>query len=318
MPIQTGKFSNFVDGQAKMVEIAMANLDKAAVYPQYVQVGSTSKITERETDVENMNTLQRWPENTAMPEMEFHEGFPKAMSQEQWGGIIEITKPMWKFQQKNLVGRLSDHLVNAAYKSKEIIATAYLEYGDVAAASVPTVQGIPLIDNLGGDGQELFDTAHGWKSTGSYTYPNKSASLDDLTETAIFTVWSRLARWTDNTGQPLNVQPTGVIVPPELARKAEIVLMSKLDPTTGNNAVNTAAKFLGSKKVIVNPWLSDTTDWYVTTNAKEGKIKMLFAWQNDVKRGWDGNPRKQCYYISLDYSVAHGANRLLSLYKVTA
>ncbi|MEN6532958.1 MAG: hypothetical protein ABFD89_04805 [Bryobacteraceae bacterium] len=318
MTIQIGKFSNFVEGIAKKVEIGARNAMKEAIYPQFTTVGSSKKLTEREQDIENMGDIPRWMENTPLSEMEFFEGFAKAHSQEQWGGIVLITKPMVEFQQNDLVDRLARQLKVSATAAKELMMHAYLEYGDEAVASVPSVGGTPLIDPLGGDGLALFHTAHIWKSTSSYTYPNKSASLDSISETSINTIHTRLGRITDNAGRPLNIGIKRLIVPVELQMVAEQTLLSQYDPLTANNAINTAPRRISNKAPLVSKWLSSATDWYAQTDAMDGDLRMWFGWQDAVKRGDNPDPKMQGYFISLDFSVSHGANRLLSLYKVTA
>ena len=166
MALTSGQFRNYMDNcGAELTEIN-EDLDKNSYYRQYMDVGSATRQVERDNTIENMTAVTRFQEGSARGELDFNEGFPQSYMQAQWGGMVEITKVIKKFEMLGLLARLNGQLVRAMAKSKEIIGASFLEYGDVAIASVPNVGGEPIIKSIGGDGNELFDTAHIFKSGG--------------------------------------------------------------------------------------------------------------------------------------------------------
>ena len=67
-------------------------------------------------------------------------------------------------------------------------------------------------------------------------------------------------------------------------------------------------------RIIVNRWLAGTTQWYGMSDAKDGDLCFYFAWEDEVHKSRD--EKTQGDYVSVDFSMAHGAVQLLSLYKV--
>jgi len=314
MALTSGQFRNYMDNcGAELTEIN-EDLDKNSYYRQFMDVGSATRQVERDNTIENMSAVTRFQEGSARGELDFNEGYPQSYMQAQWGGMVEITKVIKKFEMLGLLARLNGQLVRAMAKSKEVIGASFLEYGDVAIASVPLVGGEPIIKSIGGDGTELFGTAHTFKSGGP-TWSNKSASLLDLTETAIDTTYKDIMRWQDNTGAPLDVQMVGLIFPPEFRAKAHKVLNSLKEPATSNNAEN-AARVQIRNQTLELKWLSSTTDWYVQTDATTGGLQWLEGWGDEIDTH-AVHPRTGNECVTADYSAAYGANSLHSLYKVT-
>jgi len=311
--IYNGNFGTFLEGIAEHLDTGLANRQKQAIYTQYMDIKDTSRIVERDVDFEGMAALQDHVEGSPVGELDAKEGFPQAYTQHQFAGLIDITKPMEHFSQVDLVEKLVQKLMDAAYKAKEIIGTDYLEFGDSAIASVPLVNGRPIINSIQGNGVTIFNATQTWKSGGP-TYATKSAAADSLSETAIDTAWTNVRRWVDDKGAPLDVKLTALIIPPDLFSEANKTMFSELEPDTANNAINVAPKQL-RKRIIENQWLSSATQWYLMTDAKEGSLSWFKGWDDQVETA-KPNIRTGNRCISVEFSCATGVNRNLKLYKV--
>lgn len=314
MPALSGKYNYSFDGMANIVEAGLRNRDQKKRWALFVQEMSTSKIIEREQNIENAGYAARWPEGANRPELDFSEGYSTAFTQHQWAGRIGITKVIEKFDQKGLKNRLVNQLLDSPTLTMEFIMACYLDYGDSTA---PVIGGIPLVNTYGGDGLTIFSTAHTWRSNPNVTWANKSASADSLTEDALQTAYSVIRRNRDNAGIPLNYNFTGLIIPPELVQAATRVMESRLQPDTANNAVNTASKFITSTGYLEHPWLSSTTAWYLKTDARDGGLRCYWGWKPE-KTISAPEPGTGNVYISVDWSFASGpsAGGVFDLYKV--
>ena len=209
----------------------------------------------------------------------------------------------------------SEMCIRDRYKSREIIATAYLENGDTALASVPIVAGKPIIQSVGGDNVTLFNASHAWKSAG-HTYRNIASTFVDLTETGINTQYVHIRRWTDSSNFPLDVNLSGIIFPPDQHSDAMKAMKSRLEHQTANNAINVASLQVKGDMLMENNLLTSTTDWYIKTDAKDAELYWFSGWDDEVKTR-QYNPRTGNECTTIDYSAAHGGCRVLSLFKVT-
>lgn len=119
------------------------------------------------------------------------------------------------------------------------------------------------------DGQNYFADAHVKKP--GITYDNLlSGALSLATYQA-----ARVAMWrfpSDfGASRPLGINPTHLIVPPELEVTAKEIVNNSLLPSSGFNTQN---QLMGTSIVIVEPRLTDTNDWYLISN--DGPVKPFF------------------------------------------
>ncbi|MBM4179832.1 MAG: hypothetical protein FJ211_10970 [Ignavibacteria bacterium] len=121
----------------------------------------------------------------------------------------------------------------------------------------------------GGDGVELFSTAHPLVSGG--TNSNEPATPADLSETSLEAAVIQIAAWTDERGLLIAAKPVKLIVPPSLMFVATRILETELRVGTADNDIN-ALKSNGSIPggYSVNHYLTDTDAWFLTTDVPNG------------------------------------------------
>jgi hypothetical protein len=121
----------------------------------------------------------------------------------------------------------------------------------------------------GGDGVELFSTAHPLVSGGVNS--NEPGTPADLNETSLEAAVIQIAAWTDERGLLIAAKPRKLIVPPALMFVATRLLDTELRVGTADNDIN-ALKNNGSipEGYTVNHFLTDTNGWYLTTDVPNG------------------------------------------------
>ena len=121
----------------------------------------------------------------------------------------------------------------------------------------------------GGDGVELFSTAHPLVSGG--TNSNEPATAADLNETSLEAAVIQIAAWTDERGLLIAAKPRKLIIPPNLMFVATRLLDTDLRVGTADNDLN-AIKTNGAipEGYAVNHYLTDTDAWFLTTDIPNG------------------------------------------------
>lgn len=307
--IHTGQLANYVEGLADITRHGLANLSKETMLDTLFDVRTTNKKTVREQDIENTTSAGMVPEGGLLPELSFAEGYPQAYTVNQYGAVMGITELMRMTDQREIIADMNEQLMLAVRDVTETLVADYLDYGDVTTG-IPQLGGQAAVRTVGNDGLSLFNAAHKYASNSGYTYRNKSASADSPSETSIDTAYRVLRRWQDNAGRPLNVNMVKLLGPPELETAFIKALESRLEPTSANNAVNTAPKLMKGSYQIWNR-LSSTTRWYVETDAK-GDTNFKWFWLKkptlEVLEKIDTTKNK---YFCVNMWAAHGGSRVL-------
>jgi hypothetical protein len=110
--------------------------------------------------------------------------------------------------------------------------------------------------HLMADGKELFHADHG----------NVSAAALTLTLKNLSAAKTAMRKQTGIKGSALNIQPSFLIVPPELEFDAKQLIASTVDPTKNNAAVNPLA---GSLTIIVDSNIADGKTWFLAANPNQ-------------------------------------------------
>jgi len=141
-------------------------------------------------------------------------------------------------------------------------------------ANTKEVKGANVLNNAysssytGGDGVSLVNTAH--PLAGGGTDANRATTMADLNETSLEAALVDIATFTDDRGLQISVQPTQIVVPPQLVFIADRILNSPQRSGTADNDIN-AIKNTGVLPggYSVNHYLSDTDAWFVLTSVTD-------------------------------------------------
>ena len=156
----------------------------------------------------------------------------------------------------SLSSRYTKALARAMAYTKQVKAAATLNNGFNSSFA-------------GGDGVELFSTAHPLVSGG--TNSNEPATAADLNETSLEASVIQIAAWTDERGLLIAAQPRKLIIPPALMFVATRLLETEGRVGTADNDLN-ALRNNGSipEGYAVNHYLTDTNAWFLTTDVPNG------------------------------------------------
>jgi len=124
-----------------------------------------------------------------------------------------------------------------------------------------------------GDGVPLLSTAH--PLVNGSTNSNRPTTGVDLNETSLEAAVIAIAAWTDERGLLLAAKPRKLILPPALTFVATRLLETTQRVGTADNDIN-ALKSNGSipEGYTINHWLTDTNQWFLTTDVPNG-LKMF-------------------------------------------
>lgn len=163
------------------------------------------------------------------------------------------------------------------------------------------------------DAQTLYSNTHSYPGA-SYQTAQDNLNALDLTLPNFDTVWTSLATFNDDSGEPLSYTPNLLIVPPALRRAAAQVCEDKEDPTTANRAIN---PFSGEISYITTPYF-DTTAWVLLCASESIKPIMLgMREQPSLQASWfdPQAPDGGRYYFKFfsRYSVVYGHPLLVAM-----
>ena len=130
--------------------------------------------------------------------------------------------------------------------------------------------------NLGGDGVVLCSASHPLSPVNAGTVQSNTAALP-LTMDNWELVTNRMAAWTDDRSQLLNVVPDTILVPRGLARQAFQLfnITARLEPGSAEFNSNMFAGI----SVIVWDQLTDANNWFAIDSAK---MRQNLVWQTRV------------------------------------
>lgn len=160
-----------------------------------------------------------------------------------------------------------------------------------AMAHTKEIRGATVINNGfdsnfdGGDGVELFSTAHPLMNGG--TLSNELATPADLSETSLENSIIQISKWTDDVGIPINTIAQSLHIPPELQFEAERILKSPYRVNTADNDVNALYQLgLIPQGWYVNHRFTDPDAWFLKTDSDNGLKHFKRA---AIKQGTEGD-----------------------------
>jgi hypothetical protein len=180
--------------------------------------------------------------------------FTTRYSHIQYGLGFVITEEMLEDGIALKMGKtFSEAMKLSMLRSREIIASNVYVNGFTSGIQMD-----------GGDGVCLFSNAHPIVGANQSNVPTSAASLSEAgLEQAVIDIMNLK----DNRGQIISVTPDKLIIPIALQFTAHRILNSVLRPTSADNDIN-ALRDLGMLPggIVVNPYLTSTTNWFVKTN----------------------------------------------------
>lgn len=251
----------------------------------------------------------RYPDETAMifdtesSDRAFEEevmltGFSGAVTKAEGGGVTyDTAQEVWTARYNHETIALAFALTEEAIEDNlyDKLSSRYTKALARSMAHTKNVKGAAVLNNgftstsPGGDGVELFSTAHPLMNGASLA--NEPSTDVDLNETSLENAFIDISQWTDERGLRVAVKPTNLIIPPALGFVAERILKSDGRVTTADNDLNA----LKSRGAIpggydINHYLTDPDAWFLKTDAPNGlkqftRVSMQTGMEGDFETG---------------------------------
>jgi len=217
---------------------------------------SSDRAFEEEVMLSGFGTASVKPEGTSVNFDDASESYTARYTHETIALAFAITE---EAVEDNLYDKISSRYTKALARSmsnaKQVKAANVLNNGFSSSYT-------------GGDGVELFSTAH--PTTGG-NVKNELSTAADLNETSLEQALIDIAGITDDRGLKVALNGMKMIIPVNLQFVAERLMKSNLRPATADNDTN-AHKSMGMipQGYVVNNYLTDTDAFFIKTDAPNG------------------------------------------------
>ena len=211
------------------------------LYPRFASILPSSTASTRYGWLAQQVTLREWlgPRVALnLAERQF------TVTNRKFEGSIQITRDQIEDDNLGMFASVSvPQLAQAARKHPDQLFVTYLSNNPV-----------------GFDGVALFSSSHPINDGSGNNYSNTNSLA--LSADNFNTVWSTMAAYKGEDGQPLGIQPNLLIVPPQLKKMALEILNATM--TTGSNVAGGTNVLQGWADVLVMPELAGSaTQWYL-------------------------------------------------------
>lgn len=169
VPFTLADFADSVNVAIQSIHSKMTNLE-AENYSKYFTVQSTEDYYEKDSSLSGFGEAARLTEGAIITSESPVQGFDQTYTQVFHGKMAQFTMYDWKFgiKKRRLESTVQD-LDGACRRKRERLTTEYLEksIANGSSYSVADDSGNYTKSLLGGDGQELIDSAHTREDGGS-------------------------------------------------------------------------------------------------------------------------------------------------------
>lgn len=221
------------------------------MYDKIFHVMSSNKAFEKDTALSGIGQLEEVNELGAIPYEDATPGWDVTYVHRKFAKGRMVSQEMIDDEKFNMITRLPKSLATAKMRTMEVAAADVFNYGFTAG-------GGGLAQFTGGDSLALFSTAH-VNRDGTVSQSNKVTTA--LTQSSLQTAITAMKTRRDSKNQIITFTPDTLIVPPALEFTARIILETSQE--TGNNNYNNINPVKGALNLIVWPYLTSTTAWFV-------------------------------------------------------
>lgn len=265
-------------------------------------VENSDRSFEEETKLSGFGTAPVKEEGAAVSYDDAQEAYTARYTHETMAMAFSITQEAVEDNlYDSLSARYTKALARAFQNTKEVKGAALFNEG--------------FTGQSGGDGQNLFSTAH--PLVGGGTNGNRPSVAADLNETSLEAAIIAIGKWTDERGLKIAARPTKLIIPSDLQFVAERLMNSEKRSGTADNDLNafrSMSAVPGGYSVM--HYLTDTDAWFMGTDIPNGfkhfvRVGMKTAMEGDFETGnvrYKGRERYSFGYSDpLGYYASPGA-----------
>lgn len=232
------------------------------IYSRMMKVESSDSAFDVDATYTGMGSLIAKPQGSALRNDSAKQAFTPRYKHLTYALGFAITKEARQdgtaFKDAR---RFTAMLARGAAVTKEIIAANVINFAATAGYTMD-----------GGDGVVLASASH---PTRAGNASNILSGGTDLSEAALEALEVQILNAVDNRGLRIKLLMDKLIINPALKADARRILKSDKRVATPDNDLNYVRDEGLIKEVVVNPYLTSTSQWQVTTNCEDGlKFKM--------------------------------------------
>lgn len=258
-----------------------------------LQYTSLYKVEKSDAAFEELRTMAgvglfvRTPENVEFAQDRFYDGFPKRFQHDDWTLGVGFSHQFLRDIKSRVARDRAMDLGRSGRSTQEETIASMLNLGFDPAT-------------LGPDGEPLFDTAH--PNIRGGTQSNIISPVSTLSVTSYRLMLTMFRRFFDDTGvRRINLDPTWLVVPPELEFQAKEIVKSIARPDTANRADNVTRN---ATEVFVYDYLTDTNNFYMSAEKSQQHLMVFNREMFHVKEFQDD--RTEVNYVVARYSQSYG------------
>ena len=241
-------------------------------HTQIYDIENSDRAFEEEVMLSGFANAQVKPEGSSVNFDSATESFTARYTHETLALAFSITE---EAIEDNLYDRLASRYTKALARSM---------------ANAKQVKAANVLNNgfdsnfTGGDGVELFSTAH---PIVAGTFKNELSTAADLNETSLEQSLIDIAAMTDERGLKIAARGMKLIIPSELQFTAERLMKSQGRTGTADNDINAVANMgMIPQGYVVNHYLTDTDAFFIKTDVPNG-LKMFV--RSPIKTAMEGD-----------------------------
>jgi hypothetical protein len=168
--------------------------------------------------------------------------------------------------KKEQFARMVNAIMKALIDVQEITCANFIEYGDTVLASVPTVNNIPLVDPIAGDGLPVFSRSHTFASDAANTYNTKTASFLDATHDNLYDIINEIRLWEDENGVQIMADVESIVTGQNNEQQFAEMFKSTGRSDTMNHVTNILPSYFGRDGVKTYRKMVNPNEWGIKTN----------------------------------------------------
>lgn len=217
------------------------------VLNEVFHVNDSSKADEKDTSITGFGLAQETAEGAPIDYEDVVQGYDKTYTHIKYSKGFKVTLEM-----------VEDDLYNIIRKKPAALGKAMRRTAENQAALIFN-RGFNTAYADGGDGKQLFSTAHPRPDAGT-SQSNASATGITLSETNLETARLAVRAQKDDRGQITDVEANTLIVPDALDKTAHLIVDSERRQGTADNDKNV---YKGKYNIITWKYLDSSTAWFL-------------------------------------------------------
>lgn len=258
------------------------------LYDKFLNVDNSKLQTERENVVGGRGIWTSKNEAAEYTFGDFAEGAAVLYTHVTYTDAFDVSEEMKEDNQWKTVMANAREMARGGYAAVETQAANVLNNGFAGGTT-------------GSDGGQLFASDHNLINSASTGDNAETLALSAAGLDAMYILGDKIV---NEANLLVPVDYDTLIVPPELRTVAEELVKSTYTPESGNNAVNVFKNRI--KQIVVNPYLTSTTAWFLASSGLAKKGKLFWRVQPQFKPEKEDVFSGNSLYIARErFSVGH-------------